>query len=685
MKKTLAKLICIIMAVSMALTIFVGCDWITINTDRDMEQVVATVKISDEIDSEDIYKRQLVSGYYSYGYQYVYYYSYTQEKAFEAVMDNLVNNRIVIQQSRMELAKLYNALQSKTADLTEFEEYFKANASAKGTAINPKTGDNDNLKLYLTDYEIKKAYYTVRSSINSMIDSYVDKEEETSGKEDVSYTARTTPAKSKDEDLEEWELKDKTPTDKEYKVAALTLVENYNDLTKAERATELEGLKNTYDNVYDLNVAVWTAYKIDLGTTARKKAYSTALQNLKEQGLVKSGESFDYSENVDNILNYTYFSDNLKSQFESLIVTKYQDSLITGVQDKLTDDAVWEQYKVDYENQKALYVNDYSAYETALSSASDTSFVLYNPFEGYGYVANLLIGFTTEQTSELSDYSSKANVTNDEIKEFRSKLAERLFARDQRDTWVYLNYGEYVDEDLTFTFGEDYLLSDLAEVKNFVGDVTVSDPDGYEEKNTDGVMETKWAVTAATATAIDFNTFVADYLGLVGIQNKRYEAATDNYGVIADFNKDTLDKFRDLMFAFNTDAGGLSKEYGYVYSPITSATQYVPEFAAAAKLVVEKGVGAYTLVITDYGIHVIVCTKLVSEPYDVETDEAQFKADLADENTVAYKYKDVKLNAVTSNEVSKIANQFINKYRTEKVTYYKDKYKDLTEANNSAS
>ena len=111
---------CLVMAVSVALTVFVGCDWITINTDRDMDQVIATVKISDDIDGEDIHKRQLVSGYYSYGYQYVYYYGYTQAQAYETVMDNLVNNRIVIQQSRLELAKLYNALQSKTADLTDF-------------------------------------------------------------------------------------------------------------------------------------------------------------------------------------------------------------------------------------------------------------------------------------------------------------------------------------------------------------------------------------------------------------------------------------------------------------------------------------------------------------------------------------------------------------------------------------
>ena len=676
MKKTIAKLICVIMAVSMALTMFVGCDWITINTDRDMKQVVATVKISDEVDAEDIYKRQLVSGYVSYGYQYVYYYSYTTARAYEVVLENLVNNRIVIQQARVELAKTYNGLLDKSAGLTDFEAYYKANASANGQAIDPKSADNDNLKLYLTEYEIAQAYYNVRSNVNSMIEAYMDEEEEETTREDVTFTARTTPAAEEEEDLTEEQLKEDVPEKDAYAVAALTLVENYNDLAKDEKAAKLSALENQYTSTYALNMAVWKAYKIDISTAARRKAYGSMLQYLREQGLIESTEAFDYVADTDNVLNYTYFKDNLKSQFENLIVNKYEESLVSGVQNTLTDAAVWDQYKVDYENQKALYINDYSSYETALGNASDTSFVLYNPFEGYGYVANLLIGFTSEQSTALSDFSAEAGVTNEQIKHYRASLARRLYAKDQRETWVYLNYGEY-NANGTFAFDEDYLLSDLDAVKNYIGTFNVADPEGYEEENDNGVAETKWDFSDVKATAIDYDTFVAEYLSLVGMRDVHFEDDNDNYGVIDSFDHDTLNKFRDLMFAFNTDAGGLSNEYGYVYSPITSATQYVPEFAEAAKLVVSKGVGAYTAVITDYGMHIIVCTKLVTEPYNIETDEAIFKADLEDKNTIAYKYKQVKLNAVTNDEVGKIANKFINTYRENGVTYYEKTYSDL--------
>ncbi|MBP5177813.1 MAG: hypothetical protein ILP02_04450 [Clostridia bacterium] len=676
MKKTIAKLLCVIMAAVMGLTVLVGCEWITTNTDRDMEQVVATVKISDNIDSENIYKRQLVSGYVSYGYQYVSYYGQTVQQAYQSVLDNLVNNRLVIQQSRLALAELYNGLLSKTADLTEFEDYFKTSATAGGTAIDPKSGENDNLKLYLSEYEIAQAYYAVRSNVNNMIKAYVTDETEAPSKEDVTYTARTTPDEEEDTETSEWQLKDKTPTEDQYKVAALTLVEDYNDLEKAERDAALEGLKNTYQSVYDLNMAVWTAYKISIASAEERKAYGSLLQFLREQGLIGSDETFDYAEDVDNVLKYSYFKDNLKSQLESLIVSKYEQSLITDVQSKLTDAAVWEQYKVDYENQKALYMNDYSAYETALSSASDTSFVLYNPFEGYGYVANLLIGFTTEQTTALNEFKSKAGVTNNEIEEFRASLANKLFAKDQRDTWVYLGYGKYSEGE--FAFDDKYMLSDLDAVKNYIGTFTVDDEEGYEELNDSGVKETKWSFKNVTADALAFNDFVNDYLSLAGISDHRYENGQD-FGVIAGFDKDALNRIRDLIFAFNTDAGGLRYEYGYVYSPMTSSTQYVREFAAASKLVVENGVGAYTMVITDYGIHVIVCTKLVTEPYDVENGEAAFTADLADKTTLAYTYTQVKLDAVTNTEIGKVVNRFMSKYRKENVTYFENTYKDLFE------
>ncbi len=686
MNKTVAKIICLIMAVSLSLAAFAGCEWITTNTDRDMAQVIATVQISDQVEKEEIYKRQLVSGYVSYGYQYVQYYSYTLDRAYQAVLDNLVNNRIVVQQSRIELAKTYNnALTASENTLTEFEKYFKTSATAGGTAIDPKKGDIETLKKYLTEYEIAQVNYNIRKSVNNLIDTYADADDSADEKEDVTYTARTAPTEDEEEDLTEEELKLQTPEDYDYLVADLTL-----DIG-------VDQLKQEYTNTYDLNMAVWKAYKIDLSTTARKRDFNSVKEFLVNQGLINSEEVdqsnkdkyVDYSQNADNILNYTYFADNIKSQLESAIVAKYEDSLTASVQETLLGadatygDSLWGQYKVEYENQKALYRNDYSAYETALNSASDTSLVLYNPFEGYGYVANLLIGFNDEQTAQLNAFKATENVSEREIIEYRAMLARQLYALDRRDSWVYLNYGTY--DNGVFTFEDKYTVSDIADYKRYLGTVEVKDEDGYEEKDDNGVTLTKWNILKATPNAYAFDEFVSTFLtATMGMEKKSFES-TDKFGMLVDFNEETLNKIKDAIYVFSTDPGSLSNEYGYLYSPYTSATNYVPEFAAAAKLVVEEGVGAYTMVITDYGIHVIVCTKIVEEPYDVETDEATFKADMDVKGTVAYNYKQIKLNAVTSSEISKIANKFINSYRNDetKVKYFTNAYKDLTETSAS--
>ena len=71
MKKTVLKLIALVLAVIVTVGVVSACDWITVNKERDLDQVVATVKIADSVESENITKRDLVSRYMSYEYQYV--------------------------------------------------------------------------------------------------------------------------------------------------------------------------------------------------------------------------------------------------------------------------------------------------------------------------------------------------------------------------------------------------------------------------------------------------------------------------------------------------------------------------------------------------------------------------------------------------------------------------------------
>ncbi len=667
MKNKLSKIVVMIMAVVMCLSAFVGCDWITTNVDEDMKQTVATVKISEAVNAEDITKKQLNAGYLSYGYQYVQNYGYTTSKAYSLVLQNLVNNRIIVQQSRVEIAKLYNSfLDGSATAKTDFEKYMKDNTLAGTTKLDAKESSAEALEKFLSEYEVEQAKYSVRKSINSMIDTYVEKDEDEDEREDVTYTARTTPTEKTEKSYEEWELKTATPTDKEYSVANLTLKD--------------DAIKTKYTNKFDLNSAVAKAYKTDYDGKGRKKAYSSLIKTLKNTGLIGKNEQIK-----DNEFKYSYFEDLYKSQLESALVSRYEDSLIAGVEKTLDGenyDALWAQYKVEYETQKETYKNDRSAYEKALGEVSDTKFVLANPFKGeaYGYVLNLLIGFTDEQSADYKEYSAKKGITEADKIAYREKLLKGLVAKDQRTSWVQNSYGTYDKATKKFTFDSKYLVSDDAALSSFIGKVTVKDEDGYVKENSDGVEETKWEVTDVTSDTIAFDAFYDTYLKTLIGDKKIYEK--DNALTIGQttFTDELNDKFNELMFAFSTDTGCLNKTYGYLSTP--SNSDYVKEFANAARAVVTEGVGAYTVVATDYGYHIIICTNVISDPYTIDAaGEAKFKADVLTEDTIAYKYRNVKVNAVVDSEVSKIANKFISeaKENEKTVSYNYGAFKDLVE------
>ena len=667
MKNKLSKIVVMIMAVVMCLSAFVGCDWITTNVDEDMKQTVATVKISEAVNAEDITKKQLNAGYLSYGYQYVQKYGYTTSKAYSLVLQNLVNNRIIVQQSRVEIAKLYNSfLDGSATAKTDFEKYMKDNTLAGTTKLDAKESSAEALEKFLSEYEVEQAKYSVRKSINSMIDTYVEKDEDEDEREDVTYTARTTPTEKTEKSYEEWELKTATPTDKEYSVANLTLKD--------------DAIKTKYPNKFDLNSAVAKAYKTDYDGKGRKKAYSSLIKTLKNTGLIGKNEQIK-----DNEFKYSYFEDLYKSQLESALVSRYEDSLIAGVEKTLDGenyDALWAQYKVEYETQKETYKNDRSAYEKALGEVSDTKFVLANPFKGeaYGYVLNLLIGFTDEQSADYKEYSAKKGITEADKIAYREKLLKGLVAKDQRTSWVQNSYGTYDKATKKFTFDSKYLVSDDAALSSFIGKVTVKDEDGYVKENSDGVEETKWEVTDVTSDTIAFDAFYDTYLKTLIGDKKVYEK--DNALTIGQttFTDELNDKFNELMFAFSTDTGCLNKTYGYLSTP--SNSDYVKEFANAARAVVTEGVGAYTVVATDYGYHIIICTNVISDPYTIDAaGEAKFKADVLTEDTIAYKYRNVKVNAVVDSEVSKIANKFISeaKENEKTVSYNYGAFKDLVE------
>ena len=226
MKKLLFKIATVAAAAALSVGTLASCGLFTVNQDRDMKQVVATVQIADDVALENIYKREMVAGYVSYGYQYVQHYGQTSSQAYATVLNNLINNKVIIQQSKKELVKNYKDLLPTVAENDAaleggLKDYlFVLATDAELEKYDGQSVADLNAKL-LADYKGKeveinsapfrfvkpeKVYEAVSGaidSVNSLIDSFADDDDgDEVVFENISYTARTTPTMNKEEEEE---------------------------------------------------------------------------------------------------------------------------------------------------------------------------------------------------------------------------------------------------------------------------------------------------------------------------------------------------------------------------------------------------------------------------------------------------------------------------------------------------
>ena len=151
------------MAAIMSASVFGGCNLVTVDEEKDMNQVVATVKIADDAKVDTIYKRDLVFDYINTGYLYTQYYGYTQAQAIDAVMTSLINSKILVQ----------NAM-----------AYY---AEKAGTACTYEISD------YLTAEEIADAESDAYGEIEKILKSYLDADKKAAVSDTLTETVRTAP------------------------------------------------------------------------------------------------------------------------------------------------------------------------------------------------------------------------------------------------------------------------------------------------------------------------------------------------------------------------------------------------------------------------------------------------------------------------------------------------------------
>jgi len=142
-----------------------------------------------------------------------------------------------------------------------------------------------------------------------------------------------------------------------------------------------------------------------------------------------------------------------------------------------------------------------------------------------------------------------------------------------------------------------------------------------------------------------------------------------------------LSAVNEILFAYSTDPGSLNSYMGYVVSPYGNG--YVPEFEAAAQWAVEKGVGSWAVVPTDYGWHIIYCSFKYEggKVYDYNHVEAVGDSENgieAVEGSFSKMFYDNLKAKTLSNVTSELEKLALNQFNNDKVVQkFPSVYQDL--------
>lgn len=140
MKRRLVSFIAVIISVLISVTALSGCKLVTVDTEKDLDQIVATVKISENVPTAEIRKKEVAMAFLNYGEYYVSNMGYSVSDTYALIIDSLIQSRIFLQSAFIEFGA---------------EELGKWDA-----------------KDYLSESEIEEAMYNTIKSMNDLIDSY---------------------------------------------------------------------------------------------------------------------------------------------------------------------------------------------------------------------------------------------------------------------------------------------------------------------------------------------------------------------------------------------------------------------------------------------------------------------------------------------------------------------------------
>ncbi len=257
-----------------------------------------------------------------------------------------------------------------------------------------------------------------------------------------------------------------------------------------------------------------------------------------------------------------FFKNQVEDAIVSMLVSLYDNSVAAATENYEGLAAALSTLKTNAVNDRAAQKAQFAIKENFVSTVeglSDGTYI-YDVPAGYEYifVKNILVPFSDEQKTELSNLEKQLGSTDsDAYKTYREKLAASIVADD------FLT-----DKDADGNYGK---------VKNL-----------FKYENDKLVINSEGELS---------NYFNAD--GTV----KAIEGKTKDETIV------------ELMKRFNTDTAQHTAAYDYVVrtnAPSDYTAQWVSEFVDAAEEAKTHGVGGYGIAVSSYGVHIVYYVKDVT-------------------------------------------------------------------------
>lgn len=511
MKKKLVAFVAVIMSVFLSFTALTGCNLITVDNERDMNQVVATVNIGNEgVKTDEILKRDMVMMYLNYGSSLSS--SYSQSQIFEILISQLINNRILVQSAMKSFEDDESFPKNTTKDKYDAARYLTTEDKTVGEEITELS-------------DVNEAKYQTIKSINDLIDNYVEDVEEKVG-DTLSEDIRTTPTDAANKELTAKEKSDYIAKGVDTGINDKKRRKAYNNVLKLLESNSLLG------DDYVSDITQTTYYKELLDSSYESILIEKYEDTLKAQARAKvtyqmledkyvemyEGQQNDYGNNetdfasalssatADNPVIYTPFGGYVYVYNLLLGASDEQTAAITKIREDYTDEteiarqrrkvlsgtvakdlrSTWIQSGYDFDFSTKKFTGDYAYLEnsiafqgevTKLKDKTDTESAEYRVDsvkefkldEFISFVENYLYGSTKDSIidSNLSIYR-KVEIA-DKPADYTEKINELLFAFSTDGGSLNTNKGYVVAPKPDFDGSETYMQEFADAARKLIG------------------------------------------------------------------------------------------------------------------------------------------------------------------------------------------------------------------------